>query len=118
MPLNPLITVTETGTASAKTIQINVSPDPINLKGHGHGAVPIQWDIDPQSSPGWSFATNGIAISKPSNHFGHGGPSDGNKHYTWTRNPNQANGQHYKYSISVTNGTTTVIVDPGIINEA
>jgi hypothetical protein len=106
------VTVTKTVTASSITIQVQVSPDPINLAGQGQGAVPIQWDIATQ---GWSFAENGIAIGNPK--FSNGGPANGNRRYTWTRNPNQADGQTYKYSISVTDGTSTVILDPNIINQ-
>jgi hypothetical protein len=112
-----MIKVTETGEASSKTIQVQVIQDPINLTGQGRGPVPIKWDIDPTSTAGWSFAANGIVIDSPSNKFGNDGPANGNKRYGWTRNRDQADGQFYKYSISVTNGATTVIVDPIIINE-
>lgn len=118
MPINPIITVTETGAAPSKTIQVQVSQDPIRLKGQGNGAVVIQWDIDPRSTPGWSFAANGIAIGNHGNKFGNSGPANGNRRFTWIRNPNQADGEFYKYSIGVTNGTTTVIVDPIIVNES
>ena len=122
MSPNPVsIKVTETGAAPSKTIQIQVSQDPINLQGHGHGAVPIHWEIDPTSTEGWLFAANGIAIGSPK--FADGGPANGNRRHSWTRNANQADGNHYKYSISVTKTdasgvTTTVIVDPGIVNQS
>ena len=118
--MNPVnVTVIETVTASSKTIQIQVDQEPINLTGQGQGAVVIRWQIDQQSP--WSFLTppppqaRGIQVKNPGSAFtgGSGGP----KIQTWTRNPNQANGQTYNYSIWVTDGTTTLSWDPSIINQ-
>jgi len=109
--------VTETGTAASKTIQVNISEDPVNLKGHGNRAVKIDFDIDPASTPGWTFSdVDGIVIHDPAN-FDNNGHSSGHKRHTWTRKGGQVNKGFVKYSISVTNGTTTVIVDPAINNE-
>ena len=116
-PPNPLVKVTDVSLAGKHTITVGVNLDPIHLGGHGHGAVPIKWEIDPSSTPGWSFGQFGIGIPGHNDNFETGPIEPGGKHCTWTRRAGKVDGKTYKYQITVTDGNTTVVVDPIIINE-
>jgi len=110
------ITVTE---SPSNTFRIDVSEDPIDLRGVP-GAIRIQWTLAGDAS--WHFAGggsgkgSGIAIpdAVPAV-FKDDGMVPNNKGYAWTRL--KADDRKYKYSIGVTNDKTTLILDPGIINE-
>lgn len=105
MPIQASVTVTPAG--------IQVSPDTIDLTGQGQGAVVIQWDID---TTGWSFTSSGIGMGNP-NFDDNGSPPGNRQRYTRTRSPNGADGTTVKYSINVTDGTNTQMLDPSIINQ-
>lgn len=127
MALDPVsVVVTETVTASSKIIQVQVSQDPIDLTGQGNGAVQIQWNIRSTAARGWSFSEIGVNSNKFTNTGAGNGPGNSNRLYTLTRLAGQADPlptptnpsiPSYKYSISVTDGTQTVILDPSIINQ-
>ena len=102
-------------TPSPDTYKVEVAG--IDLRGVGTG-VPLQWQIDPQNSP-WSFvnppppSARGIDIKNPGSAFSFA--SAGAKICTWTRNSTDNN--LYDYTLSVTNGQITLIIDPSIINQ-
>jgi hypothetical protein len=95
------------------SITIAVDQDPIALSGlgHGHGAH-VHWDLD---TPGWTFAANGISVAAPAGKFSDRGRSNQNRRHTWQRDQ-PADEKRYKYTVTVTNGSITVDLDPFIIN--
>lgn len=114
------ITVTE---SPPNTFRINTTRDPIDLRGVT-GNVQIHWKI--KGGRSWRFTRdaagkgNGITIPKALGKFTDDGPDSpgpGNKGHSWTKDGSPGGAKTYKYSISVTDGTTTLIVDPGIIND-
>jgi len=118
----PRITATVTVTESAtpeRTIQIKVDPDPINLKNSSPNgeAVDIEWQCDSSPANGWQFTPDGITISAnvPQNSFSH--VATASRKSTWRRKQGGADRKTYKYDVKLTNGSMTIIVDPGIINE-
>ena len=70
------------------------------------GPTQIQWNLI--GAPGWAFTDDGIKFSDPSQFtqhtYGHGGP------HKWL-DLNTVYGE-YKYTITVTNGTSTVDIRP------
>jgi hypothetical protein len=95
-------------------VVISVDEDPVSLKGHGHGAgARIHWDI---VTPGWTFAPKGIVIEGHGGRFSDQGPSNLKRRHSWQRDQ-APDGQHYKYAISVTDGTAVATWDPYIIND-
>ena len=103
-------------------ILISVSEDPVDLKDFGTGANGIiQWDILDNTGAGWVFSPwpNGVVIAKASPYFQDNKHSNGETRHEWQRNQQQnladPNLSH-KYTISVTDGNTTVSRDPGVIN--
>lgn len=115
MPTTYTYNVTIT-TPSTNKYQVAVNG--IDLRGKGTGIV-LQWQIDQQNSPTWSFVNppppgaRGVDIKNPGSAFTFG--SAGAKVCTWTRNSSDNN--LYDYTLSVTNGQTTLIIDPSIINQ-
>src|SRR6266851_8640121 len=82
----------------------------IRLRGQGNGEVSIKWSLD---TDGWTFTSNGIDLNN--SNFQKDGPSNNGKNYTWKRKADGADGSTVKYTINVTNGTTTQTLDPSII---
>lgn len=116
MPSNDevVITVTE---APPGTFQIELDNEPFNLAGLGTPR-PIRWRIDDNLGSTWYFSSTGIGITRPpsSGVFDPPANGPGPRPRVVTSNRRVADNNFYKYSISVTNGNTTLVVDPSIIN--
>jgi hypothetical protein len=112
------ITVTK---VSDKEFSIKVDKEPVDLTSLGQ--VDIFWVVQPDP---WTFTENsggvstGIDIKKvPGGRFKDKGGKDqaGNpshKTHNWERMA--ADGQTYRYTINVTDGTTILSWDPSIVN--
>ncbi len=64
---------------------------------------------------GWKLNANAIAIAAAPGRFANGASEQGGKQYTYNRVI--ADGNTYKYSITVTNNNQRVTIDPSIINQ-
>lgn len=107
-------------TGTPTSIAIELDKDPFFLGGQGTGGAggtgaPIIWNIDAPASSNWVFAGTGIAIAAPPGRFDAGALSQSDQRYTCNRL--NADNNTYKYSISVTNGSLTITIDPSIINQ-
>ena len=113
------------------TIQVSIDATDANkftvtigradLTNQGTGSIPLQWDIAPANSA-WNFAGNGIDVKNDNagvfDPVAVGGP----KRRTTNRKSGKAYGttgvdRIYDYKVTVSNGTTTLIIDPNIINQ-
>ena len=95
------ITVTSRG--------IVARPDLVRLPKSAE-AVSIRWRI---GTRGWKFTDNGIVIHRNHNQFV-ARRHEGSQVFHWqSRNTDR---RRYKYTVNVTNGTTTATRDPGIQN--
>ena len=92
---------------------INVSPPDLSM-GPAHNQT-IQWDIPQNQTGGWTFPATGIAISGNTGQFHGPGVVQQGKRFIWQ--DNNTDNQTYKYTVSVTNGTSTLTLDPNIINQ-
>lgn len=117
-PNQVTVKITANSQQGITTIKIELDKDPFYLGGQGTGnpgvGAPIQWVIDNTAASGWTF-DGGIAIANPSGKFSDDGTSPNKMSHSWHRL--SADNNSYKYSISVANATTRVIVDPSIINQ-
>lgn len=78
------------------------------------GAVVVRWEIDPQSSAGWTFApANGVDFRNNPN-FGGGKPDAARRN--WQVTNNLARGYH-KYDLNFVSDGRTCRIDPGIFNQ-
>lgn len=95
--------------------QISVNKDPLPM-GRGKDKV-LRWEIE---TSGWRFPDfeDGIVIEANTDHqFSNGHQGDNNDTHYLLRNKN-SNTRTYKYTINVTNGTSTLSWDPAINNES
>lgn len=114
-----IVTVTKMEVNDVRSIKIEVKPDPVDLQELNNNGT-IQWKLDPQSVSVWSFDNaDGIAIARTAGLFTRNGAAPDKKVFTWTRNApdNSPNDYNHKYTIKVTDGTTTASWDPTIINQ-
>jgi hypothetical protein len=90
---------------------IVVAPDPVDVPRKSHD-VSIYWTI---CTPGWEFTDEGIVIHENRSQFiePRREGKDRNGFHWKSRNTHK---KLYKYTINVTNGTTTASRDPGIKN--
>lgn len=122
MPAQPVpvtITVKETSDRSSSQLSISVSPDPVHLTGLGPD-VDIEWTV---ASSGWQFtkhgsseASTGIVVKNPDGHFSDKHGNAEHKKHQWRRNYEPDN-KPYRYRISVTDGNSTIMWDPTIMND-
>jgi hypothetical protein len=114
------VTVTVTK-ISDQEFSIKVDKEPVDLT--GLGPVDIFWTVQPAP---WMFTENSGGVSTgidikhaPTGRFKDKGGKDsaGNpsrKAHNWERR--NADGNTYRYTINVTDGTTTLSWDPQIVN--
>ena len=106
-PPTVMVTIIKAGPGFA----IAVSQDPIEFRTTGRGA--IVWKIDDaNSSSGWHFTNDGIEIRDPGGEFDN--PRPGPQVFTWNNRNSKSGTNSYKYTIRVTDGTTTYALDPTI----
>lgn len=109
-PPSVMVTIVKAGTGFA----IAVSQDPIEFRPGGRGA--IVWKIDDaNSSSGWRFTSDGIEIRDSGGEFDD--PRPGPQVFTWNNRNSKSGTNSYKYTIRVTDGTTTYALDPTIKNQ-
>jgi hypothetical protein len=104
-------------------VVISVDEDPVDLvdvdEGNGvdNPNAHINWKI---SGHGWTFTSNGVAVERAHGKFtDKGNPGGDKKHHRWQRDRKEAAtdpDHRHKYTITVTDGTTTVSWDPWVIN--
>jgi len=75
--------------------------------------VNLSWKI---ATDGWTFPSNGIAITHPGTEFFDPEVKDNGKRFKWK--DKNSPGLTFKYTITVTNGTMTKKLDPTIVNRA
>jgi hypothetical protein len=73
--------------------------------------VHIMWKIE--NSPGWSFTSNGIVIKNNDGQFD--SPEPAGPNFKW--HDKNSNNKNYPYTVNVTDGTTTLTLDPAIQNQ-
>ncbi len=95
-------------TISGTTVSVSVDPLPM---GNGHNQE-ITWRI---ATDGWTFTSTGIAFYAPDSQWTDKGTSAQGKQYKW--HDKNTNNLTYAYGVTVTNGTSTLNLDPGIINQ-
>jgi hypothetical protein len=117
--MDVIVTVTK---ISDKEFSIKVNQEPVDLTGLGPN-VDIFWTVQPDP---WMFTTNNGGVSTgidiknaPPGQFKDKGGKDnaGNpsrKAHNWERK--NVDYQTYRYTINVTDGTTTLSWDPSIVN--
>jgi hypothetical protein len=130
MPQPKTVTVTITqnpqpappgGALSPVVIWVNEDPVDLADVDAGNGVdnpnASIDWKI---ATPGWKFTGNGIAIERAGGKFtDKGNPGGDRRHHRWQREKKEATStpdHKHKYTITVTDGTTTQSWDPWIIN--
>lgn len=117
-----IVTVTTTTSGGGTTYQVGLDNDPLDLTNEGNNAA-LTWRIGQSSAADWYFGIigsgGGISITRPdpSGKFTSPANDSGPKPRAVNCTRSSADGLTYKYSISVTNGTTTLLVDPSIINQ-
>lgn len=90
---------------------VTVDRETLSMVGKGRNA-PIQWEL---VTPGWTFPDNGIEIEGNDGEFTQLRATDeGRKFKCMDRN---SGGKAYKYNVNVSNGKTTLTLDPIIQNE-
>jgi hypothetical protein len=89
---------------------ITVVPDILPMGGQGHNAT-IEWKLH---TPGWTFPSDGIVIDGNDGQFKHLRPIDKGLKFQCTDANNDA--KPYKYNVKVTDGKTTLELDPIIQN--
>ena len=99
--------------ATVTIIDDIVSVDPDRLPAGLGENVNLHWKI---STPGWTFPSNGIAIANSGTEFSEPEVKNNGKQFKWK--DKNTPGLSFKYTITVTNGTTTKSLDPTIINRA
>lgn len=94
--------------------QVAVDQPRLDLSGAGRN-VQIQWIIQ---TSGWTFPSDadGVVISGNTGQFTGGHVAQQGTRYIWT--DANSDSQEYKYTVKVTNGSTTLPLDPIIINGA
>lgn len=96
-----MVTVTKDG--------IVVKPNPVYVR-KGQRNVLITWCMNTR---GWKFTRHGIVIGRNNRQF-HAAEGGGSRTFRWLdRNNVKA---YYKYTVNITNDTTTASRDPGIHN--
>ena len=90
---------------------VSVTPDPLPA-GPGNN-VNLHWNI---VTDGWTFPPNGIVIVNPGDQFSDPKVKNNGKQFKWK--DKNSNDLSFKYTINVTNGTTTQSLDPTIVNRA
>ena len=90
-----------------------VSVDPERLPAGSGANVNLHWKI---KTPGWTFPSNGIVIANPGTEFSEPEVQNNGTQFKWK--DKNTPGLSFKYTITVTNGTTTKLLDPTIINRA
>lgn len=89
---------------------VSVTPDPLPA-GPGNN-VNLQWNIN---TNGWTFPSNGIVITNPGDQFSDPEVKNNGKQFKWK--DKNTNSLSYKYTINVSNGTSTLSLDPTIENQ-
>ena len=89
---------------------VKVEPDTLPMGGQGHNAT-IEWKLN---TPGWTFPSDGIVIEGNDGQFKHLRPIDHGLKFQCTDTNNDS--KSYKYTVKVTNGTSTLEKDPIIQN--
>jgi hypothetical protein len=89
--------------------EVSVDKPELDLRGKGPNVL-IHWKI---RENGWNFTANGIEIQGNTGQFTEPEPQGPN--FRW-KNKNNDHAR-YKYTVNVTNGTSTLSKDPFIINE-
>ena len=89
---------------------VSVTPDPLPA-GPGNN-VNLHWNI---STNGWTFPSNGIVITNPGDQFSDAQVLNNGRQFKWK--DKNTNSVRYKYTINVTNGSTTLSLDPTIENQ-
>jgi len=103
--------VSVTVVAGSGGSSVTADPDPVVIPAGVRG--PIQWRITNSAADGWKFQMNGIDIAGAGTEFDQ--PSGGGQRvFTW--NNNHTKPGQFKYTIRVSNDTTTVENDPSIMN--
>lgn len=92
--------------------QIAVDKPSLNLVGQGRN-VELMWNLQTQ---GWTFTSTGIVIDNNTDGMFHDPQlTQQGTRYIWI--DTNTGGLTYKYTINVTNGTSTLSLDPTIIND-
>jgi len=89
---------------------IKVDPETLAMGGRGHNAT-IEWKLN---TTGWTFPSDGIVIDDNHGQFKHLRPIDKGLKFQCT-DTNDDSGR-YKYTVKVTDGKTTLELDPIIQN--
>ena len=95
---------------SGNVVSVDVSN--LRMAGKGHNA-PIEWEM---ATSGWSFPSNGIVIKGNDGQFTQLQTYDQGRKFKC--NDKNDDGKTYKYDVNVTNGQTTLTLDPTIENGA
>ena len=114
MDVTVTVSVDETNPAK-KVVSISVDKEPVDLRGLPDDEE-ILWTVQPDP---WMFTqdasgSTGIEIKSHHGRFTNK-KGTGRKHHKWKRK-NRGGGTH-RYTISVTDGTNTLIWDPTIQND-
>jgi hypothetical protein len=115
MALPLLLAVSMTASASSQVSvsivdgEIVLTPDPLPV-GDGHDVL-LTWRI---TTPGWTFAEDGIEIADASDEFSD--PELSADKRVFTEIDKDDNGLSYKYSVTVTDGGEPISKDPAIQN--
>lgn len=90
-----------------------ISVDVSKLEPNGKNTT-LEWKL--KNSPGWSFTSTGITIDNNTGQFTNPQPKDNGKTFTW--DDANSDGQLYKYTVWVQQGSSSPIsLDPTIQNE-
>jgi len=100
-------------TVSVSNNVVSVSIDPIRAGTSQN--INIEWDIDNGSSA-WTFTSTGIVVTGGDGVFTDPELKSNGKKFKW-KDKNAAYAS-YKYTINVTDGTTTLSLDPTIQNQS
>ena len=115
--VNVKVTVATTVTGAGKAISISVEKDPVDISNQSTDVeVAVEWEL--VNSQGWDFVHThqGIKIHAPAAKFKNNGSMSNWQKHGCVRNKKQKDGNDYKYTISVTDGTTTATWDPWMRN--
>ena len=90
--------------------QVSVDTPTLNLRGKGH-VITIHWVM---GTDGLRFTDTGIVIPENTGQFTGNQLQPNGQLYIWI--DQNDDGRTYKYTVNVTNGTSTLSLDPIIVN--